>query len=296
MNMKRHVPTSVNSLSKLPYDLVYADLSGPISPQSIGGALYTLALLDDCTRFGEIFFLKHKSDAVKCIKTFCEKVFNQTGKYPQIFHTDGRGEFVNHEMNSYCYTKGITHRTTAAYQHESNGALERYNQTLQYMVHPSLTDLPKFLWVECYNWAVYLRNRLPHSVFKGLTPFEVMFNEKPTIKHLRPFRAPCLIQIPIEKRGTGSKLSPRALEGRFVGYTDTTHMFRVYILSQGKVDTYRQVQFIPSNDTTFLEVYILSDVTLFNAPPLIIPTATSQTPPSHSASNIPNQPSTPPHE
>src|SRR5258706_5335584 len=76
MNMKRHVPSSVNSLSKYPYDLVYADLSGPISPQSIGSALYTLALLDDCTRFGEIFFLKHKSDAIKCIKTFCEKIFN----------------------------------------------------------------------------------------------------------------------------------------------------------------------------------------------------------------------------
>src|SRR5258705_6190133 len=291
MNMKCHVPSSVNSLSKYPYDLVYADLSGPISPQSIGGALYTLALLDDCTHFGEIFFLKHKSDAIKYIKTFCKKIFNQTGKYPRIFHTDGGGEFVNNEINSYCSNKGITHRTTAAYQHESNGALERYNQTLQHMVRPSLTDLPKFLWAECYNWAVYIRNRLPHSALKGRTPFEVMFDKKPTIKHLRPFGAHCLVQIPVEKRGAGSKLSPRVLEGRFVGYTGTTHMFRVYIPSQRKVDTYRQVQLIPSNDTTSLAVYLPSDVTLTHA----TPTATSQTPPLPSTPNIPNQPSTPPH-
>ena len=73
-------------------------------------------------------------------------------------------------------------------------------------------------------------------------------------------------------------------------------MFRVYISSQRKVDTYRQVQFMPSNNTTSLDVYILSDVTLSNAPPPIIPTVISQTPPIHSAPNIPNQPSTPPHE
>ena len=71
--MQHHFLTSVNSLSKFPYDLVYVDLSGPISPQLIGGALYTFALLDNCTRFGKIFFLKYKSDTVKCIKTFCQK-------------------------------------------------------------------------------------------------------------------------------------------------------------------------------------------------------------------------------
>src|SRR5258706_3700007 len=159
------------------------------------------------------------------------------------------------------------------------------------MVRSSLTDLPKFLWAECYNWAVYIRNRLPHSALKGRTPFEVMFDKKPTIKHLRLFGAHCLVQIPVEKWGAGSKLSPRALEGGFVGYIGTTHMFCIYIPSQRKVDTYRQVQFIPSNDTTSLEVYLPSDVTLTYA----TPTATSQTPPLPSTLNIPNQPSTPPH-
>ena len=102
-----------------------------------------------------------------------------------------------------------------------------------------------------------------------------MFNKKPTINHLRPFGAPCLVQIPVEKHGPGSKLSPKALEGRFVGYTGTTHMFHVYISSQRTVDTYRQVQFILSNDTTSLDIYIPLDVTLSNASPPIIPTATS---------------------
>ena len=123
-----------------------------------------------------------------------------------------------------------------------------------------------------------------------------MFNKKPIIKHLRPFGVPCLVQIPVEKRGPGSKLSPRALEGRFVSYTGTTHMFRIYISSQRKVDIYRQVQFILSNDTTSLNVYIPSDVTLSNAPPPIIPTTISQTPSSHSVPNIHNLPSTPLHE
>ena len=54
-------------------------------------------------------------------------------------YTDNGGEFVIHELSSYCFTNGIIHQTTSAYQHESYSTMEHYNRTLQHIVRHSLT-------------------------------------------------------------------------------------------------------------------------------------------------------------
>ena len=134
--MKHTTPSPLPPTSRASelFDLVHADLSGPITPESIGKAQYTLCLLDDCTRFSYIYFFKNKSDTGKCIKDFCEKVKTQTGRYPRALRTDNGGECINHDLDSYCSTKGIDHQTIAAYSHEFNSPIERYHQTLQHMV------------------------------------------------------------------------------------------------------------------------------------------------------------------
>ena len=71
------------------------------------------------------------------------------------------------------------------------------------------------------------------------TPYEVLFQKKPTISHLRAFYIKCYVHIPEEKWAAGSKLDARAMEGHLVAYTETTRIFRVYIPSQHKVDAYR---------------------------------------------------------
>jgi len=82
-------------------------------------------------------------------------------------------------------------------------------------------------------------NRLPHSVLMDRTLYEILFSKKPMISYLHPFYTKCYIHIPEQKRAAGSKLDARALEVHLVGYTETTHMFYIYILSQHKVDAYR---------------------------------------------------------
>ena len=107
------------------------------------------------------------------------------------------------------------------------------------MCRPSLAKLPMSLWAEAFNWAVYLKNRLPHSALNGKTPYEALYNQLPSISHLRPFGTRCYVHIPEEKRVAGSKLEPRAEEGRLVGYTGTPSLFRVYIPKRRTVGTYR---------------------------------------------------------
>ncbi|MHB8545134.1 MAG: DDE-type integrase/transposase/recombinase, partial [Leptospirales bacterium] len=255
-NSKQVVPTSVkNPKATKPYDLVHSDLMGPFKVESLGRRKYMLTLVENATRYSEVNFLNKKSDTTRFIKAFCEKVKTQTKHYPRAFRTDQGGEFDNKDLALYFEERGIKHQPSAAYSHESNGTAERYNLTLTNMVRPALEDVPPSLWAEAFNWACYLKNRLPHSALNGKTPFEALYNTKPTISHLRPFYSKCFVHIPEEKRTAGSKLNPRALEGRLVGYTDSGHMFRIYIPSQHKVDTYRQVKFEPSSSYTSVDVH-----------------------------------------
>jgi len=152
-------------------------------------------------------------------------------RYPQFFHSAQEGEYINAELTDYFESKGIQHLVAAAYSLESNDVAECYNQTLTNMVRPSLDNVRTSLWAEAFNWACYVKNRLPHSALVDKTPYEVLFQKKPMISHLRPFYTQCNVHIPKEKRAAGSKLDARALEGHLVGYTETTRMFRVYIPS-----------------------------------------------------------------
>jgi len=97
------------------------------------------------------------------------------------------------------------------------------------MVRPSLDNIPASLWAEAFNWACYVKNRLPHSALIDKTLYEVLFNKKPTMSHLRSFYTKCYVHIPEEKQAAGSKLDACALEGHLIGYTESTRIFRVYI-------------------------------------------------------------------
>ena len=111
------------------------------------------------------------------------------------------------------------------------------------MVRPALEHAPPSLWAEAHNWACYIKNRLPHSALNGITPYEALYNAKPSISHLRPFYTKCYTHIDKEKRLSGSKLEPRSIEGRLVGCTDSGKMFRIYFPLKHKVDTVQQVKF-----------------------------------------------------
>jgi len=95
-------------------------------------------------------------------------------------------------------------------------------------------------WAEACTAAVYLRNRLPHSQLKqrpsfknqGRTPFEMLYNKKPSISHLQPFGSLCYIHIPEERRSAGSKLQHRAECATFIGYTESPYIYKVQLANK----------------------------------------------------------------
>ena len=217
-NSKHSVPPPVsNAQSKNPWDLIQSDLLVPLSVESLGRRKYMLMFGEDKTRNSEVNLLHKKSDALCLIKAFCEKVNTQTQRYPRSFRTHQGGQFVNGDLEAYFKEKAITHQQTAAYSHQSNGVAERHTQTLSAMVRPALEHAPPSLWAEGYNWACYIKNRLPHSALYGITAYEALYNAKPYISHLRPFYTKCQAHIDKEKCPSSSKLEPRSIEARLVG-------------------------------------------------------------------------------
>jgi hypothetical protein len=73
--------------------LLHMDLQGPFDTISWLGYRYTLGIIDDNSRHGWKFYLKHKDDAPEEIQTFVIEIENQTGLKVKRFWIDGGGEF-----------------------------------------------------------------------------------------------------------------------------------------------------------------------------------------------------------
>ena len=78
--------------------------------------------------------------------------------------------------------------------------------------------LPKFLWGEAANTAVYVQNRCPHFAFDSKTLEEVFSGKKPDVSHFRVFGIPVYFNVLKEKR---SNLDASGKKGMFVGYSET---------------------------------------------------------------------------
>jgi hypothetical protein len=82
---------------------------------------------------------------------------------------------------------------------------------------------------EASSTTVYVQNRIPHKILGNKTPEEVFIGKKPEVNHLRIFGCPVYIHVSKEKR---TKLEPSRKKGTFVGHSETSKAYRIYILGQ----------------------------------------------------------------
>jgi len=96
------------------------------------------------------------------------------------------------------------------------------------------------LWAEAYMTTVYVQNRSPHQILKNITPEEAFTKVKPEIGHFRIFGCPIYLHVPKEKR---SKLEPSGRKGTFVGYSESSKAYQIYIPGQRQIEMCRDVSF-----------------------------------------------------
>ena len=105
--------------------------------------------------------------------------------------------------------------------------------------------------------STYLINRFPSIVLKGLSPFQVLFGEKPSYDHLRVFGCLCYASIVKARR---DKFEAPATPCVLIGYPFGQKAYKLLNLKTHKMFTSRDVfheQVLPfhalsfTNDSTF---------------------------------------------
>ena len=113
------------SRASLPIYRLHVDLSGR-KKASLAGYRYYLLIVDDYSRKKWVFNLKAKSEAFQKVKEFVTMV--ERWKVPlkvAKLRTDGGGEFVSNEFQTYCREIGIGREVSAPYCQYQNGVVER---------------------------------------------------------------------------------------------------------------------------------------------------------------------------
>jgi transposase InsO family protein len=147
--------------------------------------------------------------------------------------SDGGKEFNCEAAQKVLEEHGITHRLTMPYTPEQNGAAKPENRTIvesaPSMLHSS--GLPKELWAEACNTAVYILNRTGPTPVEGKTPLELWTGSYATFGHLRVFGTECYVHIPKQKR---HKWDQKIKLGQLVGYMGERMAFVFGYPTKGK--------------------------------------------------------------
>ncbi|KAK8593502.1 hypothetical protein V6N12_045582 [Hibiscus sabdariffa] len=68
--------------------LIHSDVCGPMNTQARGGFQYFITFTDDFSRYGYIYLMRHKSEALEKFKEFKNEVQNQHGKSIKALRSD----------------------------------------------------------------------------------------------------------------------------------------------------------------------------------------------------------------
>ena len=224
-------------------DLVHTDLCGPMKVPSLSGSKYILQFIDDNSRYGWVYFLKSKLEVSEVLKNFAVMIENQVGKRIKCIQSDNGTEFVNATIDDFLKERGIIRRLSVPYNPQQNGVVERRNRTLVEMARCLLlqSGLPTTFWAEAVNTANHVRNRCPTSFLNGMTPLEAFSGYVPYVSYFRKFGSNVLMRSNEQNLG---KFETRSIPGIFIGYSDTSKGYRVWIPDKGKVFTSRDVRFL----------------------------------------------------
>ena len=102
---RKPFPTVGEIRSTRKLQLVHGDVCSPMQTQSIGGAKYFVAFIDDYTRCCAVYVMKHKSEVLEKCKEFEVTTTNAAGRAIGTLRTDNVGEYLSSSFQNYLKEK-----------------------------------------------------------------------------------------------------------------------------------------------------------------------------------------------
>src|SRR3954469_15746239 len=233
--------------------IIHTDICGPFPVKSVDGYDSFITFTDDYSRYGYIYPIKERNEALDKFKIFKAEVENQHDKRIKIVRSDRGGEYYGRHtpygqvpgpFARFLQETGIVAQYSMPGEPQQNGVAERRNRTLMDMVRSmmSYSTLPLGLWMEALKTAIHILNRVPSkSVPK--TPYELWTGRVPSLHHLRVWGSPAEAKV---FNPNIAKLDPKTVSCHFIGYPDKSKGYRFYCPD-------RYPKFVETRHGVFLE-------------------------------------------
>nr|GEY52390.1 retrovirus-related Pol polyprotein from transposon TNT 1-94 [Tanacetum cinerariifolium] len=185
------VPSSKGRLN-----LLHMGLCGPMRVSSINGKKYIMVIIDDYSRYTWTLFLRSKDETPETLNAFFKE-------------------------------EGIENQTSIARTPEQNGIVKRRNHTLVEAARMMLSasQLSLFFWAEAIATACYTQNRFIIILTHDKTPYHIINDRKPSIKHLHIFG--CICYITRDGKNL-DKMKEKGDQCILVGYSTQSNGYLVY--------------------------------------------------------------------
>ena len=169
-------PLEMTTQPTAPWQHIAVDLVGPFGRQATErGNRYVLVTLDLLTKGVELVAIPDKS-AETVANSLIDSVVYRHG-LPESILTDRGLEFNNQHLALVAQTMGIDKKLVSAFHPESNGAVERANQTIGALIRRNVQE-SGCEWDKCLSVVQFQYMSAPHNT-TGRSPFFLQFGREP---------------------------------------------------------------------------------------------------------------------
>ena len=224
-------------------------MCGPFSVHARGGYEYFITFTDNYSRYGYVYLMKKKSEALDKFKEFKVESEKQLGRHIKSLCSDRGGEYMSIEFVSFLKEHEILSQFSAPGTPQQNEAEERRNRTLLDRVRSmmNLSTLPLSFWGYVLETTTYILNMVPSkSVPK--TPMEMWTCRKLILSHIRIWGCPAYVL-----KQSSDKLDAKSKLCWFVGYPKGTRGYNFY-------NKYDMKVFVSTNAKFMEEEYIMNHI------------------------------------
>ena len=163
-------PMTLRDPAPYPFASVCMDIVGPIK-KSEDGNRYIHVVTDYYSRY-VVAWASPTIDTEEVISGFIKNVANIYG-YPETLQTDNGSSYASHQFRSFCRKSGIKHIFSTPYRPQTNGLVERFNQSIITALR-SYTDTSQKLWDRYISYVTFALNNSPSNT-TGFPPNFLIF-------------------------------------------------------------------------------------------------------------------------